>query len=368
MKIQQSLLHQTTLTLSAVTLGSLVLGTQQANAAAVIFSTGNAATASVALGVNNEGHLNVLDSTNTVVTSGDSSQNGYFGVAYKFPDGTWRDATSPGCLCEGWGVSGTLATSLTSHSGYANISSDGGVNNLTDLGFLSDAGSGTGTFATSNVRLTDIPLLVTQDYRVSTKTPNLFQNTVKITNTTGEDINDLRYVRVMDWDVPPTEFNEYVTIQGVGTTTFLERSHDNGFSTANPLVDDYPGVCGFECDPTTQDVDFTDSGSSDHGAYFRFNFGTLKAGETREFSIFYGAAESEAAANVAVAAEGLELFSYGQQAGDPTGGTPATYIFGFKGVGGTPVIPPKTPEPSGILGFLGLGALGLVSLKSKRKA
>jgi hypothetical protein len=353
----QFILKQTAITLSATVFSTFMLGQQEAQAAAVIFNTGNAATASIALGVNDQGHLNALDPFGSVFTS--NAFAGEFGVANKFADGTWRDATSPGCLCEGWGVSGTLASSLTSHTGFANISTDFGVNNLVVDSFLTDAAAGTGSFATSNVRLGDINLLVSQDYRISTATPNLFENKVTITNNTGEAINDLRYVRVMDWDVPPTEFEEYVTIQGTATTTFLETSHDNGFNTANPLGLTSPINIG------TLNTDFTDDGISDHGAYFKFNFGSLAVGETREFSIFYGAADSEASANAAVAAAEIELFSYGQQNGDPSGGTPATYIFGFKGVGGTPVI--RTPEPSSVISFLSLGILGMISLKSKAK-
>ena len=94
----------------------------------------------------------------------------------------------------------------------------------------------------------------------------------------------------MDWDVPPTEFNEYVTIKGTATTTFLELSHDDGFAT----------VRSARCPPArsiagTTDVDFTDNGPNDHGAYFRFNFGTLADNAKREFDIFYGAAGTERA-------------------------------------------------------------------------
>jgi len=59
---------------------------------------------------------------------------------------------------------------------------------------------------------------------------------VTIANSTASDLTDVRYVRVMDWDVPPTEFNEYVTIKGTTTTTLLELSHDDGFDTPNPLL------------------------------------------------------------------------------------------------------------------------------------
>lgn len=321
----------------------------EAIAGAVIFNSGIVGTSTIALGINDEGHLNITDPFATFFPV-NTSVTGltFIGVG---------DATSPGCFCEGWGVSGTVG--VTAKSGYANISIDGVVN-LTVDSFVSDAGAGTGSTATSSVHLTDeAGFKVTQVYSAAPNAPGaLFIDTVTITNDTAETITDVRYVRVMDWDIPPTEFSEFVTIAGTATTTLLEKSHDNGFNTANPLTDFGPLI------GATLDVDFVDSGPTDHGAYFRFNFGTLLAGESVTFSIFYGAAASEALALAAIAAESLELFSLGQNSIDPTGGTPATFIFGFAGVGGEPVL--DIPEP-GTLGLLGFGLIALGGMARRRK-
>lgn len=340
---------------SAVALGLLA---GQAWSAAVIYNTGSAATGTIALGVNDQGHLNTLDPTGTVYTANAS----YFAVAAKFDDGSWQDATAPGCLCEGWGVSGT--SGATAYSGYANRAVDGVVN-LSTVGFATDAAAGTGSYATSTVRLTSLPgLTVTQDYRAATNAPGeLFVNTVTISNATGGDITDLRYVRVMDWDIPPTEFTEAVSIVGTGTTALLETSHDDGFSTANPLGFTSP------IDPATLNVDFIDNNPTwDHGAYFRFNFGTLADGADYVFRIFYGAAANETLARAAVGAEGIELYSFGQDESDVTGGTPRTYIFGFSGVGGTPVEPPPVtvPEPGSLM-MLGLAMAGVTFIRRRQR-
>ncbi len=316
-----------------------VAASGNALAGAVIYNTGDATTATVALGVNDEGHLNTAPNitANAVAT----------GLAYRFADGSWRDATSPGCLCEGWGVA------ADSISGYASADF-GGATNLTLDSFSSSSST-----ATSMVHLTSLPgLKVEHAYKPSSDSA-LFEAVVTIENTTGSDINDLRYRRAMDWDIPPDEFNEYVTIQGVATTTLLEYSSDNGFAVPDPLAGPAGDLAG--CGETT---DFVDCGPADHGALFNFNFGALANGESYTFSIFYGATGSESSAIAALTAVGAELYSLGQYSGDPTGGTPATYIFGFKGVGGKPI--DSVPEP-GVLGLMGLGMMGMVAVRRRRR-
>lgn len=255
----------------------------------------------VSLGVNRLGQLNYAD------------------VGLQF-DATGNDSTFPGCECEGWGV----ADRRTGVTGYANNSV--GIDGLEAVDFVATESTAT---ATTRVGGT---FEVVHDYRPSAASPNLYAVTVSVKNISTQRA-EVSYRRVMDWDVEPTPFEEYVTMVK-GTSPELVRTSNDGFASADPLSGDDGSLTG----------SWTDSGPDDHGALFDFDFGDLAAGESKVFHTFYGAAGDEKAALDALSAVRAEAYSLGQPSttDGPTLGTPNTFAFGFAGVGGEAIILPPT--------------------------
>lgn len=211
-------------------------------------------------------------------------------------------------------------------TGYVSEDTDAGANNLTV-----DSFDATASTARSVVTIGDT-MRVTHDFHPSPVTPNLYEIDVTIQNLTDDELGDIRYRRVTDWDIEPTVFNEYVTIQGGGASNLLFDS-DHGFASANPLGE-RPSIAATG--------DFVDSGPFDHGALFDFGFGALDAGAERSFTIFYGAAATENAADTALDAVDADVYSLAQPDTEngATLGTPNTFMVAFSGVDGEQSAPP----------------------------
>jgi type IV pilus assembly protein PilY1 len=337
--IMFSKIKKTALVMAVISAALLSAGV--ANAGAIITN------GTVTLGVNTTGELNVGGGTL-------SSQGTTTNVGLRY-NATNAESTADGCLCEGWGV-GLKSAGL---AGYANRSVGSG--GLSLVSFTSTANT-----AVSVVQV-GTSLLVTHNYHPSAS-GNLYQVDVSIKNISGAAFaaGDLVYRRVMDWDIEPTAFSEYVTIDGVPGALGLANGNniratsDNGFATSNPLVAGGSRYC-------PPNANFTDCGPSDHGALFDFEFEALVAGATRNFVTYYGAAGNETDALNALSLVGAGLYSLGQSStpGGHTTGAPNTFMFGFGGKGGILTPPPSdVPEP-GSLALAGLGMLSLLAMRRK---
>ncbi len=292
---------------------------------------------SVRLGVGQLGQLN----------AGEGTRYGVFDLR------TGYDGTRAGCECEGWGV----AVAGTGITGYANNSQ--GTAGLASTGFTSTASS-----AVADVRLTAAPLTVRHAFSPS-GVADLYKVDVTITNTgSAATVGDILYRRVMDWDVEPTAFAEYSTIQGAVGAANVVYTSDNGFASANPLS------FGDRSSLVSGAVgNFVDSGPADHGALFDFSFAALAAGEARTFSVFYGASLTEANALAALGSVGAEVYSLGQSSDNQLGTTAgrSTFIFGFKGVGGTALPDPASPVPEPATWAMMLTGFGLIGATMRRR-
>lgn len=345
-----------------------------ANAAAII-SNGD-----VALGVQDTGALNVSHSSVTppFPSSGGaySSVNGtgVRGLFANSPEG--YEATYPGCTCEGWGAA-IASLGITGYDGN-------GTSNVSVVSFTSTATTANSVVTIANGGGTPV-LRVTHDFKPSASR-YLYQVDVTLENISGGDLGsgatDLRYTRLMDWDTEPTPFSEFVTLQGWPATNLLNSS-DDGFEPANPL---FATSSIAACAP--EGANFVDCGPADHGARFDFGFDALLGTDNpdtadvdetmRSFTIFYGAAPSEALADLARAVVGAEVYSYGQCnvsgtlcTGGADSGTPATFIFAFAGVGGTAPPPPPDgggtiPEP-GVFMMMSIGLVGLIWSRKRKQ-
>jgi len=190
----------------------------------------------------------------------------------------------------------------------------------------------------------------------------LWQINVTITNTGNLPITQLRYVRAMDWDITPTQFDECVDLY-LGTAADaggdLECVSNNGFVSGLPseFTDEVPGsqdniTYRGQCAQANGDTSSVQAlGSFDQGAAFLFNFHDVSVaeplfvGKTKTFTIFYGAADNQVEAEDLLKRAQIEVYSFGFPNDDINGGGDGCnyrdyrYIFGFGNVGGDPFDP-----------------------------
>jgi type IV pilus assembly protein PilY1 len=194
--------------------------------------------------------------------------------------------------------------------------------------------------AKTTVKVTGEPLKITHDFQPSTKTDNLYEISVTYENLSAtKTLTDLRYRRVMDFDVPPNIFDECISIFYSGGTNpkYLEYAHNDGFLDVNPTNNVSGntrglGPCPGNC-PSGGEMDY---GPKDQGALFNLFFEnvSIPPGGKFDFKIYYGAAETKTAADAAVNAVGATMGAYafnavGGSCSASDGSNPGVFIFAF---------------------------------------
>jgi hypothetical protein len=212
-----------------------------------------------------------------------------------------------------------VADATSSTSGWANEST-GHSGNLVVESFTWNQLGNPG--ATSVVRVADT-FRVLHIYSPVPETDNLFEVLVAIDNISDATV-DLRYRRLVDLDIEPTAFDEFLTVTGPG-----------GFPASVNAVTDDPFGFPDPLDPVTNrghSGQFIDAGPDDNGVLLNLWLGQVDPGQTRYFRLYFGAADSEANALAAASSVGAEVVAISEPStvDGPTLGTPNTFIFAFQ--------------------------------------
>lgn len=281
---------------------------------------------SIIIGVDNAGQLGVpYREVPGLLPDTDPAGIGY--VALRDGSGSITGAEH-GCLCEGWGIGVDTNGNGVIDSGDVR----GWVNN--DAGFYnveveSFTGTDGGTTAISSVIVRDDagdPMLrIVHEFSPSASTPYLYEVKVTVENLTSTTLGSVVYRRNVDWDVDPTPFREFVTIQGVGSTVRLINSGDNGFISSDPQVSN------FEIMPGTFRTNFIDFGPDDHGAVFDLQLGPINPGKKVTLKMFYGAAPTTSDALNAINSVGANIYSIAKSStpDDLPNNDSTVFILGF---------------------------------------
>ena len=112
----------------------------------------------------------------------------------------------------------------------------------------------------------DSPLMIQHTFSPAPETPNLFKVKVNITNRDEQySLTNITYLRAMDWDIPPTLYQECVSIFYDTKPKDLWYTTDDGFAGINPFFDRSDSYYNISCPDVTSPCPAYESGPMDHG-------------------------------------------------------------------------------------------------------
>ena len=242
----------------------------------------------IQLGVTHDGTLGIRGSC------GMATGVGVRLVSAGFPAG---EGVCYGSDVEGWGAADVTSGVM----GFVN--EDTAAPTITSLPVVSDAATA------DTVTTIGATLSVAQHFAPSAQTPNVYTGVVTVKNTSAAPV-DLRYRRIVDWDVPPTQWNERMTTGGTAPASLLAGGVANTDSLS-PAASWYSPLAAIPVGGllVSYPALAADNGPSDQGSLYDLALGAVPAGQCISFTFYWGAAATFAEAQTAITAAGAAVWS-----------------------------------------------------------
>jgi hypothetical protein len=168
---------------------------------------------------------------------------------------------------------------------------------------------------------------------------NIFACDVVIQNTTGASQPNVVYRRLVDWDIEPTAFNEFITLYWWFPGSPAVWAALTGFGLNNPVQRSDPfgrglgGPYSYANSPDPNQPDghnWLDSGPDDWGACHDLGLGQMAQGATARFSFFYSVTATRAENEKLRPPNSVYSLATPSTAGNPALGTPncSQFVYG----------------------------------------